>query len=198
MLPAVRTYRWRQAWLSMRPSAGLLVACLILGLSVAGCAGTAGSAKLLTSASPTPDALSRFSKVKLATSSQGKAASMSASDRERIAELVARKVKERAPNRFADLAATATDPHTLQVSIAFTRYDEGSAFARFMLAGLGQIHVDAEVTLQDAAGETVIGKYDVTKTFAWGGIYGGSTNIRDVEEGFAEAVANVVLGAHSQ
>jgi hypothetical protein len=67
-----------------------------------------------------------------------------------------------------------------------------------MLAGLGQIHVDAEVTLEDREHATVIGKYDVTKTFAWGGVYGGSTNIRDVEEGFAEAVAKVVLGDSSQ
>ena len=80
------------------------------------------------------------------------------------------------------------------MTIAFKRYDEGNAFARFMLAGLGQIHIDAEVTLEDGFRAAPLGRYEVTKTFAWGGPYEASTGIRDVEEGFADAVANVVLG----
>jgi hypothetical protein len=123
---------------------------------------------------------------------------MTVADRERIAALVARKVKELAPNRFVNFAATTTDAETLHVILAFTRYDEGSAFARAMLAGLGQIHIDAEVTLQDRALQTVIGRFEVTKTFAWGGLYGGATGIKDVEDGFAEAVAKVVLGQSSE
>jgi hypothetical protein len=82
----------------------------------------------------------------------------------------------------------------LQVKIGFTRYEEGNAFARFMLAGLGQIHIDAEVVLADPRTQKPLGTYLVTKTFAWGGIYGGVTSIRDVETGFADAVADVVLG----
>jgi hypothetical protein len=174
------------------------MAVVVVALFVAGCAGTAGSAKPLTAAVK-PESLARYTKVALGTSAQGDAASkLTAADRERIAALVARKVKEQAPNRFADLAATTTDAETLHVTIAFTRYDEGSAFARFMLAGLGQIHIDAEVTLEDRTLQTVIGKFEVTKTFAWGGIYGGATGIKDVEDGFAEAVAKVVLGQSSE
>jgi hypothetical protein len=119
---------------------------------------------------------------------------MTAEDRERIAALVARKVKERSPNRVASFEATTTDSETLQVTIAFTRYDKGNAVARFVQAGLGQIHIDAEVTLEDRSRQAIIGKYNVTKTFAWGGIYGGATEIKDVEDGFAEAVAKVVIG----
>jgi hypothetical protein len=179
-------------------SVPVLMAGLIFALFVAGCAGSAGSAKPLTAAAK-PEILARYTKVALATSAQGDDTSkMTAADRERIGALVARKVKELAPNRFADFAATATDAETLHVTIAFTRYDEGSAFARFMLAGLGQIHIDAEVTLEDRALQTVIGKFEVTKTFAWGGIYGVATGIKDVEDGFAEAVAKVVLGRSSE
>jgi hypothetical protein len=174
------------------------MAVAVVGLFVAGCAGAAGSAKPLT-APVKPESLTRYTKLALGTSAQGDATSkLTAADRERIAALVVRKVKERAPNRFADLAATTTDAETLHVTIAFTRYDEGSAFARLMLAGLGQIHIDAEVTLEDRALQTVIGKVEVTKTFAWGGIYGGTTGIKDVEEGFAEAVAKLVLGQSSE
>ena len=170
-----------------------LMVLSLLAMLVAGCASTAGSAKPHTAVAK-PESLARYTKMALATSAQGDASKMTPADRERIVALVAGQVKKLAPNRFADFAAATTDPETLHVAIAFTRYDEGSAFARFMLAGLGQIHINAEVTLEDRALQAVIGKFDVTKTFAWGGIYGGATGIKDVEEGFAEAVARVVLG----
>ncbi|HEY3065708.1 MAG TPA: DUF4410 domain-containing protein [Methylomirabilota bacterium] len=165
-----------------------------------GCAGSAGSTKTLATA-PEPGARARYTKVVLATTAEGPAAGMDAADRERIAALVARKIKERAPGRVVNFAGTTTDavtdPDTMFVTIAFTRYDPGNAFARFTLAGLGQIHVNADVTLEDRARPAVLGEFAVTKTFAWGGIYGGLTDIKDVEDGFAEAVANVVLGEPS-
>lgn len=171
----------------------VLMAVIAVALFVAGCAGTAGSIKPL-SATPTSDGLARYAKMSVATSANDDASKMSPFDQQRIAALVAAKVKEQAPNRFNDVAAASTGPDTLHVAIAFTRYDEGNAFARFMLIGLGQIHIDAEVTLEDRTLHTVIGKFEVTKTFAWGGLYGGLTDIHDVEEGFAEAVAKGVLG----
>jgi len=158
-----------------------------------GCAGSAGSAKHLV-AGPEAETLARYTKVSLSTTAQGNAVAMTPADRERIAMLVAGKLVSLAPGRFATLAAAPTDEQTLTVTIAFTRYDEGSRFARFMLAGLGQIHIDAQVSLEDRLRDSVLGKSEVTKTFAWGGIYGGTTSIKDVEEGFAEAVAKVVLG----
>ena len=170
-----------------------LMAMGLLANFIAGCAGTAGTARPLTEATK-PEILTRYTKLAIATSAQGDASTMTAADRERIAALVAQKVNVLAPNRFADVAAATPDSETLQATIAFTRYDQGNAFARFMLAGLGQIHIDADVTLEDRVLQTVLGKFKVTKTFAWGGIYGGATRINDVEEGFAEAVAKVVLG----
>jgi len=177
--------------------ASAMMILLFVALLAFGCAGSAGSAKPLIAAS-TPGILARYTKVAFATSAQGDASKMAVSDRERIVTLVVQKLKEQAPNRFADFAATTTDTETLQVTVAFTRYDEGSAFARSMLAGLGQIHIDAEVTLEDRASQKILGKSEVSKTFAWGGIYGGATGIKDVEEGFAEAVAKVLLGQSSQ
>lgn len=115
-----------------------------------------------------------------------------------VVALVAQKVKEQAPNRFTDLTSTVTDAETLHVTIAFTRYDEGNAFARAMLAGLGQIRIDAEVTLEDRTLQKVLDRSEITKTFAWGGVYGASTGIKDVEAGFAEAVAKVLLGQSVQ
>src|SRR5690606_42084082 len=67
----------------------------------------------------------------------------------------------------------------------------GNAFARAMLAGLGQIEIEADVFLIDAAGKTVA-QYEVSKNFAFGGIYGASTSIEDVEVGFVKSVVEIV------
>jgi hypothetical protein len=60
-----------------------------------------------------------------------------------------------------------------------------------MLAGLGQIHVHANVLLTDAATGASVANFEVTKDFGWGGIYGGSTSVEDVEAGFARSVSAI-------
>ncbi|HUK00207.1 MAG TPA: DUF4410 domain-containing protein [Stellaceae bacterium] len=91
----------------------------------------------------------------------------------------------------AQPAAAAADPPA-KVKLVFTQYDKGSAFERFMLAGLGQIKIDADVIFLDANTGQQLGKYQVSKDFAFGGVYGGSTTIEDVEQGFAKSVAAIV------
>jgi hypothetical protein len=179
---------------STQPPSPIVTALLAMAtLVLAGCAGSAGSARPLLALTE-PDALARYTKLHLTTTTKSEAIKVTPGDGERIVALVARKLQELSPGRFSDFASAADAPETLAVTIVFTRYDEGNAFARFMLAGLGQIHIDAEVSLEDRQRQMLLGKSEVTKAFAWGGIYGGSTGIRDVEEGFAEAVAKVVLG----
>jgi uncharacterized protein DUF4410 len=78
------------------------------------------------------------------------------------------------------------------VKIVFTQYDDGNAFARFMLMGLGQIHIDGNVIFTDAASGRQIAEYKISKDFAFGGIYGGTTRIEDVEKGFARSVAAIL------
>ena len=62
-----------------------------------------------------------------------------------------------------------------------------------MLIGLGQLHVDATVRLLELPAKKV-GEFTINKTFAWGGLYGGMTNMEDVERGFAEGVAAALTG----
>ncbi|MCC2656764.1 MAG: hypothetical protein K0Q76_1872 [Panacagrimonas sp.] len=107
------------------------------------------------------------------------------SDRSRIAEKISRQFQPQAD-------ADAARPYRVQVTV--TRYEKGNAFARAMLAGLGQIHIDAEVKVFLNPGDEVVNQFTVEKTFAWGGIYGASTTILDVENPFAEAVANGLKG----
>ena len=178
--------------MGMRKTGAWLIVAVLAAVA-AGCASTAGSAKVVAGA-PKEEALARYTKVAFVTSADGDATPMSSVDRDRIVALVVRRLKERAPTRFAELAPATADSETMKVTIAFTRYDEGSAFARFMLAGLGQIRINADVTLEDATRGAQLAKYEVTKTFAWGGFYGAVTKIQDVEDGFADAVAKAVLG----
>ncbi|WP_448382320.1 DUF4410 domain-containing protein [Desulfosoma sp.] len=166
---------------------------LLAGLVVSGCASTPG--KIQPAESVPPGELSRYTKISITITMSGDAASkVPKTDCERIATLVAQKIRELDPNRFRDFAATPNDPQTLHVVINLTRYDAGSAFARAMFAGLGQIHIDADVILEDGAQQKNLGRFKVSKSFAGGGIYGAATGIDDVQEGFAAAVAKAVLG----
>ncbi len=79
----------------------------------------------------------------------------------------------------------------LRLDVVFTRYDEGSAAARFVLIGLGQIPIEATVTLTDETTNQRLGEYKVSKQFALGGIAGATTDMSDVEEGEAKSVVEI-------
>lgn len=115
---------------------------------------------------------------------------MTSADFERITMKLKNALNGSAPGILVDPsspeAATASD-----MTVNFTQYDSGSAFARAMLIGLGQIHVEADVVIVDSTG-TQQGKYQVAKQFALGGIAGAATSIQDVEDGFAKSVGEIV------
>jgi uncharacterized protein DUF4410 len=115
-------------------------------------------------------------------------------DKERIRLRIVDAIRKEDATRFKDINSPTPLPSTLRTSVTVTNYEKGNTFARFMLAGLGQIHIDAQVALRDQDTGDVLGRFEVNKTFAWGGIYGAVTRIEDVEDGFAAAVANLLLG----
>jgi len=115
---------------------------------------------------------------------------------DRIVQRIKIEIGSQAPNALVNSpAAEGTQP--VRMRVVFTQYDRGNSFARFMLAGLGQIHIDADVLLMDGINGEVVGRYKVSKDFSFGGVYGGSTKIEDVEVGFAKSVAAVVSGKTS-
>jgi hypothetical protein len=77
--------------------------------------------------------------------------------------------------------AGAAGAPTARIRLVFTQYDKGNAFARAMLIGLGQIKIDPGAYFVDDATDQPPGKHQVSKQFAVGGIYGGSTSLEDVE-----------------
>jgi hypothetical protein len=116
---------------------------------------------------------------------------MTAFDRERLINTIVRKLQ--VANRFKTIDSASSVSNTLVATLQITEYDRGNAFLRFLLAGLGQIHINGKLTLVDRDKGEGVGAYDVSKTFAWGGLYGLGTTIEQVEEGFAEAVVEILL-----
>lgn len=90
--------------------------------------------------------------------------------------------------------ATAVQGAPLRLDVTITRYEAGDAFARAMLAGLGQMHIDGVAVVSDSGTDTSLGSYEASKTFAWGGLYGASVTIEDIEKSFAESVAEGLRG----
>jgi hypothetical protein len=106
---------------------------------------------------------------------------------------VAQKIKAQIDKRKGKNPAEAA-PRNMQVVLYVTRYEKGNAFARAMLAGLGQIHLDGTISVYQMPDRTLLEKFDLQKTFAWGGAYGASTSMEDIEDTFADGVAATVTG----
>lgn len=117
---------------------------------------------------------------------------LGSSDRERIRDLIMKNFDSELNGRFTLIHDPTADTKGLDARVVIVRYDEGNAFARMMLAGLGAMHIDAEVTLVDRVNGSAIARYEVTKTFGWGGAYGAGTKIQDIEDGFAKAVVAAI------
>ena len=82
----------------------------------------------------------------------------------------------------------------IRIEVVLKRYEKGNAFARAMLAGLGQIHIEGTVKVINCENENKICEFELDKTFAWGGIYGASTSMEDIERTFADGIAETVTG----
>ena len=163
---------------------------VLVGLSVSACAHSPGSYEpVIPLKSET--VFERYTNLHIEATNKNEVP-MTQTDRERLVNYIVRKLQ--VTSRFKELNVVNPSPNTLNAIVEVTNYDEGSAFLRFLLAGLGQIHIDGILTLQDRDRSEVLAKYEVNKTFAWGGLYGMGTHIEQVEEGFAAAVAEIILG----
>jgi len=167
----------------------LLPPLLLLACVAGGCATSPGAVSAIA---PLKQGVNLSTYSSLAVEVEG--AQLTPVDKERIRLRIIDAIRREDATRFKDMNSPTPVPPTLRVSVTVTNYDKGNAFARFMLAGLGQIHIGAEVALRDQDTGDELGRFGVNKTFAWGGIYGAVTRVEDVEDGFAGAVANVLLG----
>jgi hypothetical protein len=110
-------------------------------------------------------------------------------EKQRLSGEIASRLEERRAKN-----ATRGDARSCNVVLTITRYERGNAFARAMLAGLGQIHIDGSVKVFADPSNEKIQDFNIAKTFAWGGIYGASTSMQDIERTFADGVAATLTG----
>jgi hypothetical protein len=110
-------------------------------------------------------------------------------ERQRVAE----KIKAQIDVRKAKNSGFG-EPRAYLVVLNVTRYEKGNAFARAMLAGVGQIHLDGTISLFQMPEHNLVEEFDMQKTFAWGGIYGASTSMETIEDTFCDSVAATVTG----
>jgi hypothetical protein len=162
----------------MKPQVSAAVA--ILALSLAGCAGSVSAPVPVQPLSMDQRASLHISDV---TADAAGGVDMSDADFGVVCQKVKGYMQTEAPGVMADSG--------YKMNVHFTRFDRGNAFARAMLIGLGQIHIEADVDLMDASGKSVA-QYKVAKDFALGGMIGASTNVEDVEDGFAKSVVEIV------
>ena len=166
--------------LTMKSLMNLSLGAIVLAL--ASCASTTPKAQFTQSAT---SVITQADKTKASvTSSDSK---MLDNDRQRLAEKIEKSIRDTAGPSQGKGAS-------YQVEVAISRYEKGNAFARAMLAGLGQIHIDGTVTVRKLPGGAKVSQFSINKTFAWGGIYGGITDMDTIEDTYAKAVANAVCG----
>ena len=70
-------------------------------------------------------------------------------------------------------------PHECLVRGAITKYKPGSRVARAILIGLGSASLECSVTVTDAASGSVLLTAPFDKLWAWGGLIGARTGMKD-------------------
>jgi len=85
-------------------------------------------------------------------------------------------------------------PDAYDVNVVITRYDEGDAFARFMLIGLGQMYLYGTVEVKHNSPTDVVRKGLFHKNYCLGGLLGCMATMREnvlpkVGPAIAEAIA---------
>ena len=167
-----------------------LAACAAVIIMVAGCATTV----------PTPEFTKQIvpesrmgAKDEAAVKVEaGSGVAMLDSEKMRVAEKIKQKIDAR------KVTNSRNTTKTYEINLVMTKYEKGNAFARAMFAGLGQIHINADVAVFEMPERTPVGNFSLSKTFAWGGIYGGTTGMEDIETTFADGVALALTGQNEE
>jgi len=169
------------------------VAALIVFLVFTmGCAGAKG--KITTMSQPIDQtSLLKYNSLAIEMNRQ-QDVPITSNDIERITILITNQITKSNPSRFKFINKDNNKNPILLAKLTFTRYDKGNAFARAMLIGLGQIHIDADLVFIDKETGKELESLKISKTFAMGGLYGATTDILSVEDGFAASVAAAILG----
>lgn len=167
----------------------MILAAVITATSMAGCASHTPSADFRKTLQPEKRVCQKDStEVKVSTSEDVKII-------DPVRTRIESKIKMAIDTHKSSFSCNTDQGRNLILDTKITRYTEGSAFARAMLAGLGQIHIDGDFIMTDRDVEKdTLAEFSLNKTFAWGGIYGATVGIEQIEDTFAKAIAVAIIG----
>lgn len=164
-----------------------LIGCILIAIFINSCASTVPKPEFSKPMAP-ESKITSIDEVKVQVEA-GKKVSITESEKLRVAEKIKQKIDLRKIKNSSNSTAK-----TYEIVLVITKYEKGNAFARAMLAGLGQIHINGDVEVFKIPGRVLLSNFSIKKTFAWGGIYGGSTHMEDIEAIFADGVAATLTG----
>jgi hypothetical protein len=167
---------------------GFVLAVVVMVLSMTGCATTS---LVLKPSEETQAQLTRFKNL-VVESSTSEGTAISEGVQNRMRDLIRTEIANQCRGRFENISAKPPGSQDLVLHVRFTKYDEGNRFARAMLAGLGSMKIHAEIEVRDPVSGATYCKGEAGKVFAWGGLYGASTGIEEIERDFAREVARGV------
>jgi len=154
-------------------------------LMLVNCAGNAPPGKF-TQPIPTQSLPTAGDRVSVQLNAQPGVA-ITAHEQERLRGKIEAKINGKKANNPSSRA-----PKNFETVVTLNKYDKGNQFARAMLTGLGQAKIQSQVQLYESSPRQKVGDFELNKTFAWGGLYGGFTGMEQIEDGFASGVAEAV------
>jgi ABC-type uncharacterized transport system auxiliary subunit len=160
---------------------------MVFVMMLAGCAGTAPKATFIQPPKENVKVDGNDTTSVIVTAGTG--VEMLDSEKQRLTGVIEQKVTAKKALNGAGGESVA-----YSIDLTITRYEKGSAVARLISAGLGQIHIDSNVRLFRTDGHELLSEFIINKTFAWGGGYGAATRIEDIEPAFAEGIAAAITG----
>jgi len=96
-------------------------------------------------------------------------------------------------SKISDSEFWSANPSEYTLKVVIDKYDEGNAFARFMLIGLGQMHLNGTVELLVGEPPEVIKSGSFEKNYVVGGIAGGmATMHEDVVSKLGDAIVEAL------
>jgi hypothetical protein len=183
-------------------SLGPAVLFVLIVATIAGCAGAPGTVRPREPVAESTDL--RFYERLIIHVKPAVTAGLMPHEATRMELLLESKLVANDPSRFTEILLPAVGEIDLEgiesqslsalyAEVLITSYDRGNSAQRALGFGMGQIEVAGSVSLMEWPSRRLLGSYDIEKTFVLGGIYGASTSIEDVEHGFAESAADVIL-----
>ena len=130
---------------------------LLAGIFLGGCASTTPPVSFTQRISPEAAVIAADS----ISAAVAPAAGVSILDvaRQRLVERIVERIR-------ATAGAGTRSGRKYEIAVVLTRYEKGSAFARAMVAGAGQIHVDGQVSVFQLPGRSKVTEFTASKTFA--------------------------------